>query len=507
MAYRELIFTVVAEIAEPLGDALLELGALSVTVEDDAAGGYDENPLYGEPGLSPEVQAWDRSSVTALFNPEIDHSDAPGFIGNLLTSLQDLGFDISPPEERRVEEQDWVRLTQSQFAPIQIGKRIWVVPSWHETPSNDPDAICLAVDPGLAFGTGSHPTTHLCLLWLEQHTQLRNHTLLDYGCGSGILAIAAAKLGCTAVVGTDIDPQAIVAARSNAQINQVEIQFILPNEDAIELAPDTQYDIVMANILANPLQVLSPALVNKIRPGGQIVLSGVLARQAEEVIATYRQWLDLSIWKESEGWVCLQGTLPSKSQNHFLGGIKKKVKLVLLALFWVLVLLFSEHMFRQTLLPALAPYSDNNSNSFSQRAFSVVQHVDRQLCNALGCTDRPVSDFSAWKITAASLTLDNAQEGLKNPSKQSILQVDIQNRLTLPVSWPSLEVSLTDAEESVIQTITFTPDQWIPSQFQELHPNFLRTGASALENIHTELVITLASQVAGYRVRLFYPSH
>jgi len=507
MAYRELIFTVVAEIAEPLGDALLELGALSVTVEDDAAGGYDENPLYGEPGLSPEVQAWDRSSVTALFNPEIDHSDAPDFISNLLTSLKDLGFDISPPEERRVEEQDWVRLTQSQFAPIQIGKRIWVVPSWHETPSNDPDAICLAVDPGLAFGTGSHPTTHLCLLWLEQHTQLRNHTLLDYGCGSGILAIAAAKLGCTAVVGTDIDPQAIVAARSNAQINQVEIQFILPNEDAIELAPDTQYDIVMANILANPLQVLAPALVNKIRPGGQIVLSGVLARQAEEVIATYRQWLDLSIWKESEGWVCLQGTLPSKSQNHFLGGIKKKVKLVLLALFWVLVLLFSEHMFRQTLLPALAPYSDNNSNSFSQRAFSELQHVDRQLCNALGCTDRPVSDFSAWKITAASLALNNAQEGLKNPSKQSILQVDMQNRLTLPVIWPSLEVSLTDAEESVIQTITFTPDQWIPSQFQELHPNFLRTGASALESIHTELVITLANQVAGYRVRLFYPSH
>ena len=507
MAYRELIFTVVAEIAEPLGDALLELGALSVTVEDDAAGCYDENPLYGEPGLSPEVQAWDRSSVTALFNPEIDHSDAPDFISNLLTSLKDLGFDISPPEERRVEEQDWVRLTQSQFAPIQIGKRIWVVPSWHETPSNDPDAICLAVDPGLAFGTGSHPTTHLCLLWLEQHTQLRNHTLLDYGCGSGILAIAAAKLGCTAVVGTDIDPQAIVAARSNAQINQVEIQFILPNEDAIELAPDTQYDIVMANILANPLQVLAPALVNKIRPGGQIVLSGVLARQAEEVIATYRQWLDLSIWKESEGWVCLQGTLPSKSQNHFLGGIKKKVKLVLLALFWVLVLLFSEHMFRQTLLPALAPYSDNNSNSFSQRAFSVLQHVDRQLCNALGCTDRPVSDFSAWKITAASLALNNAQEGLKNPSKQSILQVDMQNRLTLPVLWPSLEVSLTDAEESVIQTITFTPDQWIPSQFQELHPNFLRTGASALESIHTELVITLANQVAGYRVRLFYPSH
>ena len=507
MAYRELIFTVVAEIAEPLGDALLELGALSVTVEDDAAGGYDENPLYGEPGLSPEVQAWDRSSVTALFNPEIDQSDALDFISNLLASLKDLGFDISPPEERRVEEQDWVRLTQSQFAPIQIGKRIWVVPSWHDAPSNDPEAICLAVDPGLAFGTGSHPTTHLCLLWLEQHTQLRNQTLLDYGCGSGILAIAAAKLGCTEVVGTDIDPQAITAARSNAQINQVEIQLILPNEGAIELAPESKYDIVMANILANPLQVLAPALVNKIRPGGQIVLSGVLARQAEEVIATYRPWLELSIWKESEGWVCLQGTLTRKSRDHFFVGIKKKVKPVLLALFWVFVLLFGEHMFRQTLLPTLAPFSDNNSNVFSQRAFFVLQQIDHKLCSALGCIDRPVSDFSAWKITAASLALDKAQEGLKNPSKQSILQVDIQNRLTLAVLWPSLEVSLTDAEESVIQTITFSPAEWIPSQFQELHPDFLRTGAPGLENIHAELVITLANQVAGYRVRLFYPSH
>ena len=507
MAYRELIFTVVAEIAEPLGDALLELGALSVTVEDDAAGGYDENPLYGEPGLSPEVQAWDRSSVTALFNPEMDQSDAPDFISNLLAALKDLGFEIPAPEEKRVEEQDWVRLTQSQFAPIQIGKRIWVVPSWHETPSNDPQAICLAVDPGLAFGTGSHPTTHLCLLWLEQHTQLRNQTLLDYGCGSGILAIAAAKLGCTAVVGTDIDPQAIVAAQSNAQINQVDIQFVLPNEGAVELAPEAKYDIVMANILANPLQVLAPALVNKIRPGGQIVLSGVLARQADEVIATYRQWLELSVWKESDGWVCLQGTLPSKSQGHFLVGLKKKVRPVLLVLFLILTLLFGEHMFRQTLLPALAPISDNNANTFSHRAFFVLQQIDRKLCSALGCIDRPVSDFSAWKINSASLALDHAQEGLKNPSKQSILKVDINNRIGIAVLWPNLEISLTDPEETVIQTIEFSPSEWIPAQFQELHPNFLRTGAPALENIHTELVITPPNQVAGYRVRLFYPSH
>ena len=294
MSYRELIFTVPAEIAEPLGDALLEVGALSVTVEDDAAGGYDENPLYGEPGLSPEVQAWDRSAVTALFNPEIDNSDAANFIPELLASLQEAGFNLPTPQEKIVEEQDWVRLTQSQFAPIQIGERIWVVPSWHEAPT-DPSAICLAVDPGLAFGTGSHPTTYLCLLWLEQNTQLAKQSLLDYGCGSGILAIAAAKLGCKPVVGTDIDPQAMVAARSNAEINKVVIRFVLPNENAPELAAETKYDIVMANILANPLQVLAPALVNKMRPGGKIVLSGVLARQAEEVIATYSQWLRFRI--------------------------------------------------------------------------------------------------------------------------------------------------------------------------------------------------------------------
>lgn len=311
MSYRELVFTVAAETAEPLGDVLLELGALSVTVEDDAAGGYDENPLYGEPGLSPEVQAWDRSAVTALFNPELDDSDSEQFIPDLLAALKEAGFKLSPPEERIVQEQDWVRLTQSQFMPIQVGKRIWVVPSWRDAPT-DPNAICLVVNPGLAFDTGSHPTTHLCLLWLEEQTNLKNQSLLDYGCGSGILAIAAAKLGCSPVVGTNIDPQAMIAARNNAEVNHTEIRFVLPTEGAPKLAAEAKYDIVMANILANPLQVLAPALVNKMRPGSQIVLSGVLARQAAEVIATYSQWLTLSVWKESDGWICLHGTLTEK---------------------------------------------------------------------------------------------------------------------------------------------------------------------------------------------------
>ena len=514
MPYRELIFTVPAEIAEPLGDALLEVGALSVTVEDDAAGGYDENPLYGEPGLSPEVQAWDRSSVTALFNPEIDDSDAINFIPELLASLKEAGFNLPSPQEKIVEEQDWVRLTQSQFAPIPIGERIWVVPSWHEAPT-DPNAICLAVDPGLAFGTGSHPTTHLCLLWLEQNAQLANQSLLDYGCGSGILAIAAAKLDCNPVVGTDIDPQAMVAARSNAEINNTSIRFVLPNENAPELAAETKYDIVMANILANPLQVLAPALVNKMRAGGKIVLSGVLARQAEEVIATYSQWLNLSVWKESEGWVCLHGTLPMRSSEDLSAPIdnrsssapaqKKSLKLILLSLAFLLLLIFGEHLSRNSLLPSLATRIDGSSSAIARTSFSLVQKIDEQLCRALGCVNRAVSDFSAWKITSATLLPENAREGLKNPLNQSILQVEIQNRLDLPVLFPNLEISLTDAQESEIKTIQLSPQEWLLTSWQESHPHFLQQGASAGEIVRTELPISLPQNAAGYRVRVFYP--
>ncbi len=511
MSYRELVFTVPAEIAEPLGDALLELGALSVTVEDDAAGGYDENPLYGEPGLSPEVQAWDRSSVTALFNPEIDDSGAAQFIPELLHSLKEAGFYLSTPQEKIVEEQDWVRLTQSQFAPIQIGERIWVVPSWHEAPS-DPNAICLAVDPGLAFGTGSHPTTHLCLLWLEQNTHLQNQSLLDYGCGSGILAIAAAKLGCKPVVGTDIDPQAMVAARSNAQINNTVIHFVLPNENALELAAETKYDIVMANILANPLQVLAPALVNKMRPGGRIILSGVLERQAQEVIATYSQWLTLSVWKESEGWVCLHGTLPAISDKNTAtmtassaGAQKKSLKFILLSLFFLLLLVFGEHLSRNSLIPLLATRVDGTSNAIAVSAFSFLQRVDQKLCSALGCINRSVSDFSAWKITLVTLAPENAREPLKIPANQSVLQVEIQNRLAIPVLIPNLEISFTDAEESEIKTIQFSAKEWLPISWKESHSDFLRQGAPSGEIFHAELTIMLPQNAVGYRVRIFYP--
>ena len=508
MSYRELIFTVVAETAEPLGDALLELGALSVTVEDDAAGGYDENPLYGEPGLSPEVQAWDRSSVTALFNPDIDDSGAENFIPQLLIALKEAGFVLTAPQEKIVEEQDWVRLTQSQFAPIQIGERIWVVPSWHDAPT-DPNAICLAVDPGLAFGTGSHPTTHLCLLWLEQNTNLEKQSLLDYGCGSGILAIAAAKLGCNPVVGTDIDPQAMVAARSNAEINHTVIRFVLPTEGAPELAAETKYDIVMANILANPLQVLAPALVNKMRPGGRIVLSGVLARQAEEVIATYSQWLTLSVWKESDGWVCLHGTLAIQSDStkthSLVSAQKKSLKLALLVLCALVLIIFGEHLSRNFLLPQLATNTDGSSNPLAVKAFTVLLSADEKICQAAKCVNRPLSDFSAWKITSATLSPENAREGLKGGSNHSILQVELQNKLALPVLPPNLVLVITDAEENEIESMQFTPQEWLTYEWQESHPDFLQVGVRPGEALSINLPISLPQNAAGYRVSVIYP--
>jgi ribosomal protein L11 methyltransferase len=302
----------------------------------------------------------------------------------------------------------------------------------------------------------------------------------------------------------------MVAARSNAEINNTIIQFVLPNDNAPELAAETKYDIVMANILANPLQVLAPALVNKIRPGGQIVLSGVLARQADEVIATYSQWLKLSVWKENDGWVCLHGTLSNDKEQSkkipFAAPAQKKgVKFALLASFFVLLLVFSEHLSRNSLLPALATRVDGTSNSFSVAAFSILQAIDEKICGALGCVNRPVSDFAAWKITSATLSPENAREGLKSGVNQSILQVEIQNRLALTVLPPNLEITLTDAEESEIKSIHFTPKEWLPLAWQESHPDFLRSGIAPGEVIQAQLPIPLPQNVAGYRVRVVYP--
>lgn len=295
MSYRELIAELERDRAEALSDALIELGALSVSVEDADADTPDEQPLFGEPGLTPERTAWQHSRVIALIGDDQD----PAVL--LAAAANELGLAETPKFSlREVEEQDWVRLTQSQFDPIPIGERIWVVPSWHDAP--DPDALVLELDPGLAFGTGSHPTTRLCMEWLEQHVQ-PGHSLLDYGCGSGILAILAKKCGANPVIGIDIDPQAVESARHNSERNRTEVTYGLPDD-----LQAGEFDIVVANILSNPLKLMASMLSSRVKPGGRIALSGILARQAEEVAQVYARWIDISVWREHEGWVCLAGT-------------------------------------------------------------------------------------------------------------------------------------------------------------------------------------------------------
>jgi len=279
--------------AEALSESLLAHGALSVDLLDADADTPDEQAIFGEPG-EPTASVWQHNLVNALFEQNADVESI------LQTCYAELG--ITPPPAHRIEkleENDWVRLTQSQFDPIRISPRLWIVPTWH-TPA-DPAAINIVLDPGLAFGTGSHPTTRLCLRWLDANLT-GGETVLDYGCGSGILAIAALKLGASNAIGVDIDAQAVQASRDNAQANQMRADFFLP--DDIRLA---QYDVVVANILTNPLRVLAPLLAGATRPGGRIVLSGILAAQAAEVSLIYAQWFDLAPAVIEDGWCCLSG--------------------------------------------------------------------------------------------------------------------------------------------------------------------------------------------------------
>jgi ribosomal protein L11 methyltransferase len=279
--------------ADALSEALLEAGALSASVEDADAGTERETPQFGEPG-SPTTPLWSTSRVVALFDPADD------IVGRIATAAHEAGIGELPEIHlEEVAEQDWVRLTQSQFDPIRISDRLWIVPSWHDAP--DPAAINLVVDPGLAFGTGSHPTTRLCLQWLESVVR-PGLSVLDYGCGSGILGIAAARLGAGDVLGVDIDEAALVSARDNAERNGVKMRL----RHSRELL-DERFDLVVANILTNPLCVLAPLLAGRIAAGGRIALSGVLATQAEQVIDAYRPHVALRVGAEHDGWVRLEG--------------------------------------------------------------------------------------------------------------------------------------------------------------------------------------------------------
>jgi ribosomal protein L11 methyltransferase len=280
--------------AEALSDALFDHGALSVSIEDADAGTEHETPQFGEPG-SPATPLWANSMVIALFEPALD------LAGKIASAAKEIGLDDLPVIKlESVAEENWVELTQSQFEPIKIDNRLWIVPSWHKSPNQR--AINLQLDPGMAFGTGSHPTTRLCLEWLLKSVK-QGDTLLDYGCGSGILAIAGAKLGAQQVVGVDIDTQAIDAARRNALQNEVSVVMRHSSEPLPEI-----FALVVANILTNPLCVLAPLLASRVAVDGQLALSGVLESQAQQVIDAYAPHIALHVGAVKDGWCRVEGT-------------------------------------------------------------------------------------------------------------------------------------------------------------------------------------------------------
>lgn len=287
--------------ADLISDTLMELGALSASIEDANAETPDEQPIFGEPG-DPPPGIWQQNVVSALFDEGVPVAEVVQALQQA-TGIRDLIYSTE-----RIAEQDWVRATQSQFEPIRIREDLWIVPTWHSAPN--PQALNIVLDPGLAFGTGSHPTTHLCLAWLADQVKPQ-HTVLDYGCGSGILAIAAKKLGASQVVGVDIDKQAIQSSCFNAEQNGVEAQFFSPNaksDSQKEQNPlHVQYDLVVANILSSALSVLAPLLASACKSGGKIALSGILREQTEQVSGIYAEWFTMQAPVYMGDWVLLTG--------------------------------------------------------------------------------------------------------------------------------------------------------------------------------------------------------
>jgi len=293
MAWLSLKIAAQDNTADLISDTLMEQGALSAIIEDANADTLDEQPIFGEPG-DPPPGIWQQNLVSALFDEGVDVQKVMADLARL-TKLPSLHYTTEV-----IQEQDWVRATQSQFDPIKITDNLWIVPTWHSAPNAN--AINIVLDPGLAFGTGSHPTTHLCLAWLSQ-TVKKDQSVLDYGCGSGILAIAAKKLGASKVVGTDIDAQAIQASLYNAEQNAVQASFYHANDYQTQ-----EYDIVVANILSSALSVLAPALAKSCKSGGKIALSGILKEQAEAVSAIYAPWFDMQAPVYMDAWVLLTGS-------------------------------------------------------------------------------------------------------------------------------------------------------------------------------------------------------
>ncbi len=290
MTFAALVLVVKAEEADHLSDALLDAGALSVGCEDARAEPAAEAPPFDGSG---ESVSWARVRLTALCKAQPEPEQL------LLHACNRAGIAVPVHELCPVPDEDWVAKSREQFGPIRVSSHLWIVPTWRQAP--EPDAINLVLDPGLAFGTGAHPSTRLCLQWLERSIA-GGETVLDYGCGSGILTIAALKLGARRAVGVDIDPDAVGTARANARRNDVAGEFLEA------CAPLTfTADVVIANILANPLKVLAPMLASRCRHGGQIALSGILSDQASEVESCYSPWIAFAPPAEAEGWVCLSG--------------------------------------------------------------------------------------------------------------------------------------------------------------------------------------------------------
>ncbi len=298
----ELTLRAPQSLVESVSDALSdELEALSVSVEDADADSDAERALFGEPGMPPPAPGWDRSTLRALFDTE---TQAEAAAAVLLAQDWTTGLHLQSLTE--LQEQDWVRITQSQFAPVEITPEFWIVPSWHEVPAAASRVIRL--DPGLAFGTGTHPTTRMCLRWLATHpAAVQGARTLDYGCGSGILAIAAMLYGAGETDAVDIDPAAVQATADNARDNQVALRPGLP-----DTAHGT-YALVLANILATPLKLLAPLLCGHVAAGGRLLLAGILARQAEELQAAYAPWLALDVLDQEEGWVLMGGARPGQT--------------------------------------------------------------------------------------------------------------------------------------------------------------------------------------------------
>jgi ribosomal protein L11 methyltransferase len=282
---------------EDLSEALEALDALSVSVEDADAQTEHEQALFGEPGMPPPKEGWQRSKVVALFAKEEDAKEAA-----VLLAAQDFFESCQLLSIAAVPDQDWVRLTQSQFAPVEITPEFWIVPTWHEPPAQAQQIIRL--DPGLAFGTGTHPTTRMCLRWIATH-EVKGQRVLDYGCGSGILAIGAAKFGAQSIDAVDIDEAAVSATLLNAQANEVSLNAGLP-----DLAVG-KYQTVLANILATPLKVLAPLLCQHVESGGHLVLAGILDRQEQELIQAYAPFLNLQVADREDGWILMTARSPS----------------------------------------------------------------------------------------------------------------------------------------------------------------------------------------------------